>query len=471
MTESTKDYYDIPTEWIPSSNFANRPMGEITGISLMDGLWTFICPSDSSSSSEAGNNSTPRPRDAAKLLYSEVDSTREAATTLAGSSSGASLQKPRGLSKDMKKLEGRTILKKAASAPPGPLSMGQAYTPEPPRRVVSARSGSSEAVGRNAPQPTRLVLDSLVGSCDIDCTKLQGRLQTPLCLGSNRCLQGDARLPSSFSQKARVKKTLEKKDIVKLKTDIVDFESRGLLSSPVSMLNTPRELYAIPEKYATSEDLCSLSNPYAKDARRSIISSLSGTASSLYLGKTRRRKSLHDNHGNDTHLAGRLPIYLPGEICLEGHPAKLRKDSVASLDPFAKEVEPRGKRYSDMIILDSITKYFDELGVMEDETECCFDRYWLDAYRASCRSVDSRESSSTSVEEPPFRKPERPRSERIVQGSRFSFSSASSSSSSLPRSGTPMRQRDKLKRLLSPAFPGSAFLRTPASWGQQAETS
>jgi hypothetical protein len=443
----------------------------------MDGLWTFIYPSDSSSSSssssEAENSPTPRPQEIVKLPRSGIGSPHEIEIARAGASSDAPIQEPRSLSNGTKRLERPTTLKKAASAPPGALSMEQNYTPQLPRRVISARSGPSETVRGNAPQQVTHLLEPFVSrrARDDDCTKLQGRLPSPPCPGfqtTNRLLLGDARLPKSFSQKARVRKTLDKKDMVRLKTDIVDFESRGLLCSPMSMLNTPRELYAIPEKHTASEDPCSPSSPYVKDARRSIMSSLSGTTSSLYLGKTRRHRSIHED-GNDTYLTVQQPIYLPGEICLEGHPSKLRKDSVASLDPFAKEMEPRGRRYSDMIILDSITRYFDDLGVLEDATECCFDRYWLDTYRASCGTVDTRKSSVTSVEEPPLRKPERRQSGWVGQGSRFSFSSTSSSSS-LPRSGTPMRQRDKLKRLLSPAFPGSAFLRTPASWGQQAET-
>jgi hypothetical protein len=455
----------------------------------MDGLWTFIYPSDSSSSSssssEAENSPTPRPQDTVQPPCGGNDSPHEIEIALASASSDAPIQEPRSLSNGTKGLERPTTLKKAASAPPGcwiglipfntgALSMEQNYTPQLPRRVISARSGPLETVRGNAPQQVTFVPEPFVSrrARDNDCTKLQGRLPTPPCPGSqtsSRLLLGDARLPRSFSQKARVRKTLDKKDMVRLKTDIVDFESRGLLSSPMSMLNTPRELYAIPEKRTASEDPCSPSNPYVKDARRSIMSSLSGNTSSLYLGKTRRHSPIH-GYRNDTYLAVQRPIYLPGEICLEGHPAKLRKDSVASLDPFAKEVEPRGKRYSDMIVLDSITTYFDELGILEDATECCFDMYWLDGYWASCRTVDTRKSSVTSVEEPPLRKLERRQSGWIVQGSRFSFSSTSSASS-LPRSGTPMRQRDRLKRLLSPAFPGSAFLRTPASWGQQAETS
>jgi hypothetical protein len=468
MNDNTKDYYDIPAEWIPSSNFANRPTSEISDINLVDGLWTFVYSSgSSSSSSEAEDNTTPtKSRDAAKESKSDSGALPELETAVT-SQRNEPQPRLRSLSNDVKMIERPRLRRKANTAPPGTLSVPQ-YAPHPPRRAISARPRAFR--GRDKQQASRVAHRLDFGKTRDDDLKKpreqippQARLETQ---GDNNQTPEDTRLPGSFSGKARVRETLDKKKMVRLKTDIVDFESQGLLSSPMSMLNTPREMYAIPEQHPTSEEPSSPCSPPAKNARRSILSSLAGTSPTLHLIKTRQHTSMHDCHIRMSDLAARQPIYVAGAICLEEHAPKLRKDSVASLDPFTKAGESDDRRNCDMLVVDSITSFFDDLGVMEGATEECLDRYWHDAYRAPRHIANARMSIMiiTSMQEAPVTSvttPQRGRSPQ-GQGSRFSFSSASSSSSLAARSGTPMRQRDKLKRLLSPAFPGSGFRRTPA---------
>lgn len=458
MNDSTRDYYDIPTEWIPSPNFAGRPTSEISEINLMDGLWKFMSSSgSSSSSSEHEDVPTPTTRDAAESIKAEQVTDPNFITP-----------QPRrqSLSDDVDMLDCPIILQKAATAPGG-FTISN-YAPQPPRRAISARLGHSRTTRGINVQPEDSAIDPLSFESAKDEKRVgtQGRLPSPpphIDSGHRSHDTGDANPPEYFSQKVHVRKTLDERNVAMLRTDIVDFESRGLLSSPISMMSTPQELYAIPGKFSADQEPFSPSSPLAKDARISIMSSLSGNGSSLHLLKLHHRKSMHDDHIVNIYPAGWQPIYLPGAICLEKHPAQLRKDFVASLDPFAKEVEPRVRRNSDMIVLDSMTAYFDEFGVMEDPTEVCFDMFWRHTRQAPDRAADARKCSITSVEEPPLRSQ---RSRRSLQGSRFSFSSASSSSS-LPRSGTPMRQRDRLKKLLSPAFPSSAFFRTPVAFKEQ----
>jgi hypothetical protein len=466
MNDNTKDYYNMPSESIPSPCFANRLASGISDTNLTNRLWTFIISSESSSCSPgAEDGPTPRVQSAAKSLHFEPGDPQEPAIIMTGLTDDLLQPRPKSLS-DANIIEGLILRKKAITVLPSAPGMLE-YAPQLPRRAISVRLGPSKTIKRRTPHQENVVTDPLVARRAIeaaDKTRSHGqRVQPPRSwIGNGRGhIVTDAQLPGSFSQKARVKRTLEDKNLGRLMTDIVDFESRGLLTSPTSMMDTPRELYAIAEKHSTSDEA---SSHELRDARLCIMSSLSGASPSL---KLRRYVPARADYAKRMPPAERQQIYLPGAICLEEHPAKLRKDSVASLDPFAKAIEPRGKRFSDIIAADSITMYFEDLGVSEYATERCLDRYWLDVQQAPRHVASARKSSITKQ---PLKSHEKPHNEHSPQSSRFSFSSASSTAS-LPRSGTPMRQRDKLKRLLSPAFPSSAFLKTPADWGQQAETS
>jgi hypothetical protein len=451
---------DIPCESLHSPNFMNRPTSEISDMNLTDGLLTFVLSSDSSSccSSEAEEESTPNPRNAASAL-------RRPAITVTVPNPNSTITRLRSFSDNVDVKERPLMRKKAATAPPGAISMDD-YAPQLPRRAISARLGPS-SVKRRILQQEIVVADPLAARRAFKDAKgfVYGRQPRP----SHSAKQSDSskfvkgsRLRVSFSQKARVKKTLEEKNLGRLQTDIVDFEAQGLLTSPNSMMDTPRALQAIPEKCLTQDEP---SSPQSRDARRSIMSSLSGSSPSF----TMRRHRPTNKNDAKIRPAGWQQIYLPGVICLEEHPAKLRKDSVASLDPFAKGIEPRDKRSSEMVVLDSIMVFFADLGVVEDATEQCLDMYWRSAEQAPCAVASVGNASVTSVNAPqPPTKTRMLHAGRITQGSRFSFSSASSTASQ-PRSGTPVRQRDKLKRLLSPAFPGSGFLETAADWDQQLE--
>lgn len=453
MDGVVKDYYDIPDQWIPSSNFANRPASEISEINS-DGLWTFMSSSDSSqASSEAEDILPPTSRETPGRTKREPEPVIIAPQPRLSRSSNY-----------QQVLNCSIMREKAATAPVGGLDI-PAFAPQLPRRAVSVRLGPSRTIrGRNPQREDHAVDPLTVRRAFVDeLMGPHGRLPSPPgpTAMSDSSLWGDAALSRSFSQRARIRKTLEDKNAKRLKIDIVDFESQGLLSSPRSMMNTPRELYAIPEKRATVEEPSSPSSPHAKDARRSIMSSLSGKGSALCLKVSRHQRQVTCTL--KMYPEGWQPIYLPGKICLAKHPAQLRKDSVASLDPFAKEVEPRIRRHSDLRVIDSITAFFEDFGVTEVATEVCLDIFWRDAHQEPHHVADARRSSILSVEEPLLRSPQ---SQHSLRGSRFSSSSASSSTS-LPRNGTPMRQRDRLKRLLSPAFPGSAFLKAPGATKDQ----
>jgi hypothetical protein len=54
MDHPIEDYYDMPAELLPSANFAGRPTSDI---SMLDGLWTMIISSSSSSEDGHDNDS------------------------------------------------------------------------------------------------------------------------------------------------------------------------------------------------------------------------------------------------------------------------------------------------------------------------------------------------------------------------------------------------------------------------------
>lgn len=463
-----RDYYDLPSEWMPSANFANRPTSDISKIYSMDAT-NFISSSSSSSSSLSGNEEGPKFR--RRSASRPPDSPQTPSIRVTGPYEEHERSRMRSVDEDAKIMDRPRLRKKSATAPPGGINI-QSHVPQPPqppRRALSARPGALETIqGRNAQQET-YVTNPLVVRQRLE-REQSGRHQMPQPgrppprppraderdFGDR--LTHRTRLSASFSQKARVKKTLDDKNLSRL--SIVDFEARGLLSSPRtprSMMHTPHELYAIPEKRSTARSPLSRqgpSSPHANEARISILSNLSPLSPQFQqslLERPRKKK------GKKIHEVGRKRIYVPGPIRLEPHPASSRKGSVATLNPFDEAGETRSKRYSDMIVLNSLTMFFADLSDIEDATEQCLDRFWRDPepQRRHVASA-SHKPSITSVEE--MRVPEipgKPQNRWSPRDSRFSFSSASSSSS-MPPPGAPKHKRDKLKRLLSPAFVGSA---------------
>ena len=441
----------------------------------MDGLWTFIISSSSSSSSsDAEEGPTETPRNAAKFSHTQPDGSQRPSAKVTSPTNVERKTRVRSLSDNTEMIERTRLQERSATAPPSAFTL-PSYSPQPPRRAISARLERPNTSKKRSHEPESAAVGTSIASSMLDHGQLEVGARRP---PPNRHLPQPqrpdvqfndteytkkARLAGSFSQKARVKKTLDDKNLQRLDTTIVDFESRGLLSAPTSMLETPREMYAIPERQSMRQDPTS---PQSKDARRTIMFSLRKSSSSTLPPKVQvRRKSQHSGKARQEKDPERQRIYLPGAICLEEDPSMQRRDSVATLNPFDEGIEPRCKQFSDMIMLDSITMYFEELCIVQDATEQCLDQYWKDASRAPHRVTGSRPPSVTSPEESDAKSPIRPHNGRSPRSSRFSFSSASSTSSQ-PRPGTPMRQRDRLRRLLSPAFPGSAFLKTSSDWGQ-----
>jgi hypothetical protein len=159
---------------------------------------------------------------------------------------------------------------------------------------------------------------------------------------------------------------------------------------------------------------------------------------------------------------------------LAEHPAKLRRDSVATLDPFTfdPKLDSAGRRISDTAGLDVIATFFEEFGVVARVTEVTFDQYWLRESLIMSNDMDeemedmaARRASVSSVRDAGPMDPQVAHSPRELKSS---FSSASSAPSMHPAE---KRKRSRLRGLLSPGLPSAAFLKSPASWGQQIESS
>jgi hypothetical protein len=477
MDHPIEDYYDMPAELLPSANFAGRPTSDI---SMLDGLWTMIISSSSSSEDGHDNDSDhtapqPRPRTPPQSLQTQTEPPERPKITVTLPSIDDIQPQVRSESNDVKILGRPRLPRKAQTAPVGAFDL---LPPLQPRRAISARLGYSNSVKKRQPQPyngddrpwtARRSYSDEGPEAQKASSKLEGQAKEILPETkqdqSEEPLSPVKQLPGSFSQKARVRGKLEQKQLGTLNTALADYGARILPSSPGSMLETPRELYAIPEQLATSETPGSPRS--SRSSKRRSVKSISPRAH-IQSGIQNSNELKRKGDTEDADAAKRQRAYLPGPITLAQHPAKLRRDSVATLDPFAfdPKLEPPGRRFSDIVGLDTIVTFFEDFGVVAEVTDATLDQYWLhegEDIDDIVEEMDARKESVTSVEETPSKVPWVVQSPR---GSKFSFSSASSTEPPPEK-----RKRNRLRGLLSPGLPGSAFLKAPASWGQMADSS
>lgn len=459
METQAQDYYDIDADLLPGANFAGRPASEI---GMLDGLWTFILNSSSSSDDEEltpiaqRSSQLPSPTKQSQSPVPQPGGPDRPIITITSPYNDNTTAQTRSISNDVKILERRRSRKKAQTAPPSTFST-QDLAPLQPRRANSMRLGRSYTVERRQPQPFPDVGSTLFGDSRGQVPQLMSSSNEQSALGNEAALQPAA----SFSQKARVRRTLEDKQMGMLNTNIEDYESTEIGGSRNSILKTPPDLYAF--EYPPRRRL--LVCPDSRKQRSTMVVSLEGCL------KPEQQDSTKPEHEDPEDISGKgqlcregqQRIYLPGNISLEKHPAQLRKDSVASLNPFDHGVDVAGKRFFDIVSLDEIAMFFEDLGIVEEVTEQCIDRYWLaDSHKPT---VNARPFGVPSIQASVPKSPPVAQSPRV---SRFSFSSGSSSAS-LPSGARMRRQRIRLRKLLSPALPGSAFLKNPASRGQQTE--
>ncbi|KAH7399534.1 hypothetical protein BKA66DRAFT_406356, partial [Pyrenochaeta sp. MPI-SDFR-AT-0127] len=443
MENRAKDYYDIPNDLLPMPNFAYRPASDI---SMLDGTTSMdISSSSSDDDSDGSTSQPPSPTKHLEWALSRPETPRP---------------QSRSLSDDEQTIERPRLRKKAQTAPPGALC-SSSYVPPQPRRAISTRLARSNTLARrNLRSDPSMGSSSIVTMPSSDDTAGPQR-QLPevgatIERGDAACTEDEQEeSPKSFSRKARVKQTLKKKQIQMLNTDNSGFEPKKLSSSPSSMMSTPRELYVRPQQRTNDEPLPSLSI-----RKRTSIMSMSPIARSPSAqSDTRSREEFVNGTCGDSRVDETRHVYVPGPICLEERPMKPRRDSCASTDALDAAREGKANSFSDMVCLDGIVMFFEEFGVVEQITEGTLDEYWLRESQDDKFVVRTRRLSVSSMDEQEPRSHSQTPSSR---GTKFYFSSASSTAS-LPASGISKRQRTRLRKFLSPALPGSGFLKTPAS--------
>jgi hypothetical protein len=447
-------HYDICSEWIPLSNFANQPLTEICGLHLgAEGLWTFLESADSS------DDERPECWSA-----HAVQSPKPQQSPFMSSLAVTTLQQRRRCSGDFAATTHRSYTDTAPGTAPLDKCFPADYAPRPPRRAISARLNRS-SFGRKRNSYRKSISERLrkpeSGLGVTTEPEPQGQLQ------QQRPTEGSAfELSNSFSQKIRVRKVLHARDLAKLKTNHVCFETKAHPDSATSMMSTPQELYhTYPQQQVREIDLdgvtCNGSESQTPNSPEAALSSVRTGVDDPHIWG-------HENYTRDVLAPGESRVYIPGPIMLEQPCALLRRDSVATMDAFLDDLGPKQRRASDMEALDQIASFFEDSGVGEAATDEGFDKFWLQKELP----YGQPSSHTVSVVELEAHPPWAPRTCRggcqsAEAGvlSRFSFSSASSAAPAAPS------RRERLKRrLLLPALPGSTFLKSAGNWGQQVDS-
>lgn len=487
MAHPAEDYYDMPVEMLPSANFAGRPTSDIS-MSMYDGLWDLVfSPSCYSSEDEAAydgdeaalqQRTPPRPPPSPTQMESPVRPTiRVTSPTLKDKRGiwGESL----GNNESM--IDRPRLRKKSQTAPPGGFEAQVAPLLEP-RRAISVRLSYSNTIRKRRPKSD----DGSANCLDTRKVSSNGLLGPRRALPKPPCQDNEAtshcatRTLGSYSDNSLGQGALKQKQLRTLNTlntALANFESKILPTSPSSMLETPRECYATPERIATSKTLGSprSSRSWGPKSVRPVRPIAHITHSpSCARPNVEAHYTLKRKHHGDVDAAERRRVYLPGAIMLAEHPAKLRRDSVATLDPFTfdPKLDSLGRRTSDTAGLDSMVMFFEEFGVVAKVTEATFDQYWLrqslnmsDAMDEEMEDFVARKASVSSA------KVVGPMGPYVAQGPPGLKSSFSSASSVISMHPPEKRKRSRLRGLLSPGLPGAAFLKSPASRGQQIESS
>lgn len=470
MQTTGEDYYDLSDDELPSANFAARPTSEISDLGLLDidGLWTFMSFASSSlSDSTEGEdeiNDGPTPTaltpDTPKMPQPEMPRTPPdtPAIKVTSPSRRQSLRLHLKRVSDVASIVRKPGMRqKAGTAPPGAFTSSE-YAPQVPRRAMSARLDKRDSIparqSRHLSSESDLKARRVLGmseSVPEEEGRWPGSRQGESC-NSEEQRKTDFLEPSaSFSRKPRVRETLEKKQLARLRMDFVAREPDEFVESPQSMLGTPKEMYAAPQPLHQPGRFRPTS---AIHGRRGTSTPVSPKTPSPFARLQPQPQSI-DTFSSDGGLEDlhQTRVYVSGPICLEQHPAVLRKNSVATLDPFASEINSKGRRPSDLMVLEQIVVYFDGMGLSEAATDECLDRYWLN----SPQEETLHETVSDIVElEPLTPRGQHSGSSKDARStlSRFSFSSASSGASSVPQGSPQKRQLIRLRRLLSPALPG-----------------
>lgn len=421
----------------------NRRM---TAIDVTEGLRTFVWDDDD----ECGP--TPRAGSPVALSYTIIVTPPTEPLALTDS------QRLRQLSCEATPTPRPKLERKAATAPPGVLHLYPGVKPQPPRRAISARTawpGQSSGDLHRRDSVMNLSLPRLshfgtpisrslisrrrttrraVGKLGLKPRKNVWRMSPPPEKKYQLISEMLNDKKRSFSEKARVKEAMKYKNLEAIRTPFVDYKSRDLPGTPLSMAATPRELYSSSEKGTP---------PLRSDSKGEKPSPLRGSPNmakhfSLPLtSDVQRRPNLKHSRSVASPPSRIETVYAPGPIRLEEKIAETpRRGSIATMELFDNGTEPKAKRFSDMVALDGIVMYFQGLGVVDESSEEGLDRFWIPDTRANRQTLSPRKPVPPV---PPV--PRRP-----------SFSSLPSSSGHFP-TGQGARHDEK-QQPPSPSTPG-----------------
>jgi hypothetical protein len=466
MQTTGEDYYDIPDHELPSANFAARPTSEISELGFLDisGLLTYTNFASSSSENtddEDYIDHSPTPTaltpDTPFMPQPETPMTPPdtPAIDVTPPSRTQSLRQRLRTVSDVVSIVRRSSMRQKAGTAPLETFDSSEYAPQVPRRAMSVRLEKRDAArgrhSRHLSSESDLKARKVLGVDETLFEEDRSRPAGSSERGKDMNQREESGFPppnASFSHKLRVRETLERKQLSRLRIDLVGSEPNKFVDSPQSMLGTPVELYATPERQPQPGRFRPTS---AINGRRGTSTPVSPEAPSPF----RRPQPLSNDRfagAEDFQHLYQTRVYVPGPLCLEKHPALLRKDSVATLDPFASAIDPVGRRPSDLMALEEIVVFFDDMGLIEEATDECIDRYWLNGQQ---QALQETEFDVMELEPLDPRSQQSKRSSKDASSmlSRFSFSSASSGAS--VQQGSPQkRQLIRLRRLLSPALPG-----------------
>ncbi|KAJ4287242.1 hypothetical protein N0V90_012640 [Kalmusia sp. IMI 367209] len=233
-----------------------------------------------------------------------------------------------------------------------------------------------------------------------------------------------------LSDKARIRETLDSKQMESLKIGLEDFKPRGLPTPPSSLVNTPTELYGMRTDESGKSSIRG-STPLPKAKQHALP--LSPDVERL---KMRKSMAL-----DVTRKPTERPVYIPGPIELEEKITWTpRRGSIAIMERFDDGTIPEAKRFSDLVALEGIVMYFQALGVAEEASEACLDRYWVPK-RRSGRPISGLRSLRKAAP-PPLTLP-------LSTGSLFRSKKASRDEDESPSSpGSPSRQKSGLRQFL-----------------------
>lgn len=445
MLQTTgKDYYDIPDDELPSANFAARPSSEISELGFldMDRLWTFITPVNTGDSFDDGP--TPTALTPGTILMPQPDMPRTPPDTPAVKVPSPSRRK--SLRQHLRRVSDVAAIvripsmrQKSDTAPPGAFTSAE-YAPQVPRRAMSARLDKRDAarVRHSKYLPDGELKARTVPG--IDESVLEEAAQDESSSGNTT--PGFSHPTTSFSRKPRVRETLERKQLSRLRMDFIAVEPGDFVDSPQSMLGTPEELYAAPQPQLQPGQFRPSSAIHGRRGSSTPVSPKTPSPSPWRTPPQPQPPQSNEDFSMED--LNQTTIYVPGPIRLEKHPAVPRMNSVATLDPFTSEIDWT-RRPSDLLALEQVVVFFDSMGLNQMATNACLDRYWLTTALHET-DLEVMEAGSWSVHSTSTQ-------EARSTLSKFSFSSASSGAS-VQQDSPQKRQLIRLRRLLSPALPG-----------------